>query len=217
MRPIEHLPMPAPRDYDPSEKMPLFFYHNFVKHFVPDMIRMMDTGLHTDPVDVEDLRKTINSVLKSVSDRLEANMLIKAYQNSRLPEAQKKHAEKATEALRTIDYYTKPYKLGDIVHRTWVVNAHLWRIGRALDHKEKWTVKDLKQYNIFLNDPFFKAILAKRELRKNGRVKKAMVALAEYKLELWNRPRIEKAETPVDLEVFNPGSSKQNKEFFLFL
>ncbi len=214
MRPFERLPMPAPRDYDPSEEEPLFFYHNFVKHFIPDMIQLMDTGLHIDPDAVEDLRKTIDTVLKSVSDRLEANELVKEYQNSRLPEAQAAHAEKATAALRTVDYYYREYKPGDMVHRTWVTNEHLKRVGRPGDVKEKWTVKELKQYNLFLDDPFIKALVSKRVLRKNFQVMEAMVSLADYKLDLWNRPRLENAQTPVELEVFNPGSNKQCKEFF---
>ena len=68
------------------------------------MIQMMDVGLHIDPVAVEELRSTIDRVLQTVTDRLEKNSLIKKYQNSRLPEAQKAHAEKATAALRDIEY-----------------------------------------------------------------------------------------------------------------
>ena len=217
MRPIELLPMPAPRDYDPSAKEPLFFYHNFVKPLIPDMIQMMDVGLHIDPVAVEDLRVTIHDVLKTVTDRLEKNPLIKEYQNSRLPAAQEAHAEKSTAALRDIEYYLKPYKPGDMIHRTWVVNHFLRNINRDSDIKLKWSVKDLKAYNIFLKDPFLKAIIDKRLLSRNHAVKYAMVDLAQYKLELWNRPRLDKAQEPVRMEEFNPGSSKQKTEFFAML
>ena len=214
MRPIELLPMPAPRYYDPSAKDPLFFYNNFVKPMIPDMIQMMDVGLHIDSNAVEDLRTTIDDVLKTVTDRLEKNPLIKEYQNSRLPEAQKAHAEKATAALRDIEYYKRPYKPGDITHRTWVINTYLIHLGRDDDTRPKWTLKDLKQYNIFLKDAFVKAIIDKRPLKDNGAVVCGMANLAQYKLELWNRPRYEKAEEPVTLDEFNPGSSKQKQEFF---
>jgi len=209
--------MPAPRDFDPSEEDPLFFYENFAKAFIPDMIQMMDVGLHIDPDAVEELRSTIDTVLKSVSDRLEANPLIKQYQNSRLPEAQRAHAEKATQALRTLNHYKQTYKPGDMVHRTWVVNEHLRRLMRHDDEQDKWTVKDLKQYNLFLNDPFIKSVIAKRELSGNSHVKLAMTSLAKYKLELWNRPRLAKAQEPVELDPYNPGSSKQNGEFFIMM
>lgn len=214
MRPFQQLPMPYPKDFDPSVEEPLFFYHNFVKHFIPDMIRMMDVGLCVDPVAVEDLRTTIHAVLKTVSDRLEANQLIKKYQNSRLPEAQAAHAEKATAALRTLDYYLKPYKPGDMLHRTWITNTYLIGIHRSDDCKEKWTVKELKQYNIFLKDPFLQSVIEKRLLTGNVYTGRAMKNLAQYKLDLWNRPREAKAQEPVDLDPFNPGSHKQCAEFF---
>lgn len=214
-RPIELLPMPAPRDYDPSSADPLFFYKNFVKPLIPDMIQMMDVGLHIDPDAVEKLRATIDDVLKTVTDRLSINPLIKIYQNSRLPDAQKAHAEKSTAALRTLDYYVKPYKPGDMIHRTWVVNSFLRRMNRDSDIKTKWTIKELKDYNVFLKDPFLKAVIDKRPLTRNSEVKYAMVDLAVYKLELWNRPRYEKAQEPVTIDEFNPGSPKQKQEFFV--
>lgn len=216
MRPFEHLPMPAPKDFDPGVEDSLFFYRNFTKPLIQDMIQMMDVGLPIDSNAVEELRETVHKVLKTVSDRLEANQLIKDYQNSRLPEAQVAHAEKATAALRDIDYYLKPYKPGDMLHRTWVVNTYLVHINRDADRKDKWTVKDLKQYNVFLKDPFLQAIIDKRQLKDNGAVLCGMANLANYKLQLWNRPRLEKAEEPVDVPVFNPGSNKQCKEFFEF-
>ena len=67
MRPFEMLPMPAPRDFDPSIEDPLFFYRNFAKPLIPDMIRMMNVGLHIDPVAVEDLRTTIDEAWKLIS------------------------------------------------------------------------------------------------------------------------------------------------------
>lgn len=217
MRPIEHLPIPFPKDYDPGVNDPSYFYNNFAKHFVPDMIQMMNTGLTIDQDAVEDLRTTVEEVLHSVDERLSKSKLIKEFQKSILPAAQKAHYEKCTESIRTIDYYIKPYKSGDMLHRTWVVNTYLESIYREGDKKDKWDVKTLKQYNIFLEDKFLNAIIEKRDLRNNNVVKEAMLKLAEYKLELWNRPRYDKAKVPVKLKAFNPGSSKQVKEFFEFL
>ena len=217
MRPYERLPMPMPMDFDPGVKDPAFFYNNFVKHFIPDMIQMMDAGLYIDDKAVEELRETINNVLESVATRLEANVLIKEYQNSRLPAAQKAHAEKATISLRTRDYYMKEYNPSDITHRTWVVNTYLKHISKDGDCRDKWSLKDLKKYNVFLQDAFIGAIVEKRKLTNNAAVLCGMVNLANYKLNLWNRPRLEKAEEPVELEVFNPGSAKQKTEFFALM
>jgi len=218
MRPIEFLPMPHPKDFDPSvdldELEPDFFYNNFVKHFIPDMIQMMDTGLTIDQDAVEDLRKTVEEVLLSVIKRLEDNPLIKQFQLERLPQAQKDHAEKCTQAIREVDHYIKDFNDKDVVHRTWVVNTYLTKIHKPEDAKDKWVLKDLKKYNIFLKDPFIRALCDKRRLTTNADVCLGMLSLAKYKLELWNRPRYDKAEKPVVLDTFNPGSSKQMKGFF---
>lgn len=214
MRPIEHLPMPMPYDFDPCEDDPSFFYDNFVKHFVPDMIGMMNTGLCVDQEAVEKLRKTVDEVLITVEKTLEENALIQEYKESTRPYAQKKHAEKATAAVRDVHYYMREYKETDMVHRTWVVNVYLQSIHKGDDVRDKWPIKELKNYNEYLEDDFLAAIAEKRILAHNSQVKVGMVALAEYKLELWNRPRYENAEKPVDLPPFNPGSHKQMKEFF---
>ena len=214
MRPYEHLPMPMPRDYDPG---PQFFYDNFVKHFIPDMIQMMDTGLHIDQDAVENLRTTIHEVLENVAKTLADNSLVQQFQAHRLPAAQKAYEEKCTQAIRTLDYYLKEYKEGDMIHRTWVINTYLRHLRKDRDVKEKWSLKELKQYNIFLKDPFVQQIIDKRKLSQNTHVLAGMKALAEYKLELWNRPRREKAAQPVPVEPFNPGSNKQVKEFFEML
>ncbi len=214
MRPIEHLPMPFPADHDPG---PAFFYENFAKHFIQDMIQMMDTGLHVDKDAVEDLRKTIDEVLESVDKRLAASELIARFQEHRQPAAQKAHEDKCTQAVRTYEYYLKQYKPGDMLHRTWVMNTYLEHLGRDRDTREKWSLKDLKQYNIFLKDPLVTAIIDKRPLAANTHVLAGMKALAVYKAELWNRPRYEKAQEKVSVDAFNPGSSKQKQEFFAML
>jgi hypothetical protein len=214
MRPYQFLPMPFPAEYDPG---PVFFYDNIAKAFIPDMIKMMNAGLHIDQDAVEDLRKVVDQALEEVAAALAASPLIQRYQADRLPEAQKKHAEEATQACRTVDYYLKQYKPGDMLHRTWVMNTYLKHLRRHRDCREKWTIKDMKSYNIFLRDPFVQNLIDKRPLSQNTHVVAGMRALAEYKVDLWNRPRYAKAEEPVDLDPFNANSSKQVKEFFEML
>jgi hypothetical protein len=216
MRPYQRLPMPMPKDFDPGKDEPDFFYNNFAKHFIPDMIQMMDTGLHIDQDAVEELRSTVDNVLKDVEDKLSKSTLIKEFQKSILPAAQKAHAEKATQSVRELSHYIKPFKDTDVIHRTWVVNTYLDKIGHSKDKKDKWTLKDLKTLNIFLKDSFISALCDRRRLTNNSDVIAGMKKLAEYKLDLWNRPRYEKAKEPVKLDSFNPGSSKQVKEFFEF-
>lgn len=215
LRPFQRLPAPMPFDSDPG---PTYFYENFARHFVPDMIQMMDTGLVIDPDAVEDLRKLIDKVQDGVYETLGKNSLVKKYQEQyRRPAAQKEHEEKATQAVRTLEDYLKPFKPGDMIHRTWVVNTHLVDIGLSKDQRDKWPVKDIKQYNAFKKDPLLAALVDKRDLSSNSTVHLAMKKLAEYKLDLWNRPRYEKSKEPVDLSPFNPNSSKQVSELFHML
>jgi len=221
IRPWNRLPMPHPKDFDPSidldEPEPDFFYNNFVKHFISDTIQMMDTGLNIDQDAVEELRSTVDQVLKSVEENLKTNPLVQAFQTSRLPTAQKEYADKCTQSVRTLDHYIKPFKDTDVIHRTWVVNTYLNKIGKSADVKDKWTLKHLKTLNIFLKDNFISALCEKRRLTDNTNVKEGMVELAKYKLDLWNRPRWEASKKPVTLDPFNPGSNKQVKEFFEFM
>ena len=217
MRPYELLPMPMPAKFDPSIKEPSFFYSNFAKPMIPDMIRMMDAGLDIDDDAVEELRKVIDDVLATVEQTLAQNKIIQTFQKFRLPAAQKAHAEKATAKVRTIDYYIKEFKDTDIVHRTHVVNFYLQSKRKDKDQKDKWTLKDLKQYNIWFNDAFITAICQKRPLTENDHVKLGMLYLAKCKMEIWNKPRHEKAEDPVPVEPFNPGSNKQMRELFAML
>lgn len=214
MRPIEHLPMPFPCDFDPG---PEFFYENFVKAFIPDMIQMMSTGLTINDIAVEELRVTIDKVLESVHARLAVNQLIKNYQLMKLPAAQKAYAEKCTQAVRDSDHYLKKYNPADILHRTWVVNHYLTVAGKPNHIKDKWTIAAVKKLNILLKSPFLTSVINKRPMDGNTHVIAAMRELAEYKAELWNRPRQEKAKKPITLPAFNPGSSLQKKELFEML
>ena len=214
MRPIQHLPMPMPKDYDPGPK---FFYENFVKQFIPDMIQMMSNGMHIDKKAVEELRAVIEEVQTSIYERIEKSEIINDYRKSRLPKLQKEHYEKATKSVRDYTYYLTNYKPADMVHRTWVINTYLGRKGKARDKKEKWSVKDLKQYNIFFKDNLVSEIIAKRPLSANKYVVEGMRELAKYKADMWNKVRYENAETPVPLPDFNPNSSLQIKELFEML
>jgi hypothetical protein len=211
MRPYEILPIDMPRDFDPG---PEFFYNNVIKAIIPDMIQMMHQGIPIDDNAVESLRAKIDEVQKSVYATLEKNSLVKQYQEFKRPENQKEHYDKCTQAVRDSSYYFTQYKPSDILHRTWVVNTYLKNLGKESDVKDKWSLADLKKYNVFLKSNFVTAIIEGRHLTSNTDVIKGMVALSEHKAELWNRPRYEKANLPVPLNPFNPNSSKQLKELF---
>lgn len=213
MRPIEHLPVPFPKNYDPGTE---YFYNNFVQHFIPDMIKLMDVGLHIDYEAVESLRSTIYDVLSSVDARLLRNKLVNDYQKIRLAELQKSHYKKHTENTRNPEDFYKEYD-NSVLHRTFVVNTYLDSIDSSKDKKEKWTVKDLKTYNIFKCDNFLSSLIDKSYSKNSKHILNGMNKLAEYKTELWNRPRYDKANSKAPLEPFNPGSNKQLNGLFNML
>lgn len=215
MRPYQRLPVPMPCDHDPG---PSYFYDNFASHFIPDMIKMVDTGLQIDLKAVESLRTLIDEVQETVYKRLVKHPYVVKYQETyRRPKAQKAHEEEATKSVRALDHYLKPFKETDMTHRTWLVNTHLRKLNRDSDVRDKWSVKDVKEYNVFFNDSFLSAVVDKRINANSTTAVEAMRSLAEYKLELWNRPRYEKKKQKVDLEAFNPNSAKQTCEIFKML
>jgi len=213
LRPFQRLPMPEPRNFDPG---PEFFYDNFVQHFIGDAIEMMCTGLYVNDIAVEELRSTIDEVLSSVDSRMLRNPIIQKYQEKRLEAAQKVHFIKSTEAIRDVEHFYRDYK-GDMVHRSWVVNTRLKKLKLEKDLKEKWSLADLKMYNVFAKDDVITSILDKTITKDSLAAIEGMQALAEYKAELWNRPRYDKANSKAPLDPFNPGSAKQNQELFEML
>jgi len=214
LRPWQLLPLPAPCDFDPG---PEYFFENFVMQISRDITRLMCTGLHVDDNAVEELRTTIDDVLSNVDSLMLRNKIINKLQSQRAVVAQKVHFAKSTEAIRTIDYYIKDYDEKQLLHRTWVVNTYLISKGWEVDVKESWKVNDLKKFNIFKTDVFLERMIDKSVSESSEHLKKGMLALAEYKMELWNRPRYEKGNSKASLDPFNPGSAKQLQELFSML
>lgn len=210
----ELLPMPKPCDFDPG---PEWFYENFVAPISRDMIKMMCTGLHVDDHAVEELRSTIDDVLGNVDSLLLRNSIINRLQVQRAAVAQKAHFAKSTEAIRTVDHYVKDYDEKSVLHRTWVVNTYLISKDLGKDTKDSWTVKNLKSYNVFKTDVILERLIDKSISKESEVLKNGMLALAEYKMELWNRPRWNKSQETAPLDPFNPGSAKQKQELFAML
>jgi hypothetical protein len=214
MRPYELLPLPFPCDYDPG---PEYFYMNFVSPLISDMITMMDTGLYVDDKAVESLRETITTVLENVDAVLLRNKTIQKYQLLRIKKAQKSHYAKCTEKTRKLEYYLKEYDDKSKTDRSFVVNRYLTEINRIEDLRDDWTVKNLKQYNVFKNDKFLSGLLNKTYNKHSEYIKIGMIDLATYKAELWNRPRYDKGNSTAPVDAFNPGSPQQKQELFAML
>jgi len=210
LRPWTRLPLPQPKLFDPGVE---YFYENFVRPLSDDMIKLMCTGIHIDKYAVEELRSTIDDVLSNVDALLLRNPIIKKYQEKRAIVAQKVHVKKCMSSVRTPEYFYREYN-NSVIHRTWVVNTYLKSIGENKDIKDSWTVRELKNYNTYKVNEIIRSIVDKSISKKSTVLKAGMQALAEYKAELWNRPRRNKSNETADLDSFNSGSAKQKQELF---
>ena len=211
------LPIPHPLTYNPAETDPLYFYNNVTKPLIEPFIRLMQTGLVIDDDAVESLRTTIDSVLSSVTAGLAANPIIIEYQKVAYKENKANLITEQQSKFRTIDYYLKSYKPTDVVHRTALVNHLLTLANLSADQRNKWTVNDLKKYKLVYNDPLFDSILDKSISPTNPIVLSTMKQLAQTKLNIYNKSKMEKVTnaTVDDLAPpFNPGSSLQKKKLF---
>ena len=214
MRPIEYLPLPYPAEFDPSEDDPHFFYNSFLHHFIEDMVRMVNTGLHIDPLAVETLRESIESILAKTHKKLNRHPYIKRYLEQRTIAIQTKLLGEYNQKKRSKEYYQTDFNPKNIQHRTWIVNASL----PPKYHQSKWTLAALKQLiKAYPPTKLIERILSKDEtLIDDPSVVALMDKFAEYKADLWNRPRLDKASKVPKIE-FNPGSAVQKQELFQLL
>ena len=208
-RPWEWLPTPMPRDYDPG---PTFFYYQIIKPMIPDFIKMMHTGLLIDEEQSQNLKQILDNEINEIQHKLNNNPIICKFQNKQIKQNRSKLHKQQIAKLRTIDYYYKPYKNGDMTHRTALINYILQNDNYAHDQREKWTVNDLKKYKTIVLHYLFDQIISKTVDPNDKIVVKAMESLAQQKLDIYNKAVMAKVEQVTEEQLvppFNPGSSQQ--------
>jgi len=218
--PIDLLPIPVPKDFDPSDEEPDYFYKNVVKPLIPDFIRIMNNYLTLDWKAVDELKVVIDNVLDNVSSTLGQNEIIEAFQEYQYPKKFAIYKDETLKSCRTIDHYLKEYDNDNMIHRTYLVNLWLENTGKLMDRKDKWSVKDLKAYNTYNYQPLFLDILTKKIDPTLPKAIEAMTELAEAKMTIWNKVREDKVDSITKdalIPPFNPGSSKQKQELFEYL
>jgi len=214
------LPVRPPIEFDPSIEQPNYFYENVAKHLIKPFIRLMEAGINIDDTAVENLRSTINEVLATVKIGLANNPIIIEFQKLQYKENYKSLEAEQRSKFRTLDYYLKPYKLVDTVHRTYLVNYILALNNLSSDKRSKWSVNDLKKYKLINNLPLFEEIIDKTIQLDNPIVVAAMTHLAQTKLDIYNKSKLIKLETATETELappFNPGSTLQKQKLFSYL
>jgi len=115
----QYLPMPPPSKFDPG---PEFFYEQIAKPLIADFVRMMCNGLLVDDDKVEELRTVLDKNLAKVAETLSNNSIISEFRGQQYKVAYIALEAEQRSKFRTIDYYLKPYKQGDMTHRTYLVN-----------------------------------------------------------------------------------------------
>ena len=215
MIPTDLLPIRPPSEHDPG---PSYFYNNVVKHLIQDFIRIMNNGLTIDDKAVDELREVLDEMLMSISSRLSNNQIILDFQANEYPKKFKEYQEETLKSCRTLDYYLKEYDPKNPIHRTYMVNLRLRELELLSDIREVWSVKDLKNYNTYLEDYVLDYVIEK-DVPSVYSIP-AMRQLAEDKMVIWNKVRTDKVDniTKEDLlPPFNPGSSLQLRKLFEFL
>ena len=198
-----------------------YFYENVSKHLIPDMIRIMSNGIPIDFDEVKKLSNVVENVLEKVQSVLDNNPTITKFQALKYTQQQKEYVENRESMKRTAEYYLKPFKHKDMVHRSYYVNAYLDEYtptGAELPTgMPKWTIKDVKQYAEMI-DPNAAKVLSESTVDPKI-AEAAMSNLAIDKMEIYNRSFQEQIENVDDMKLpqFNAGSSLQKQKLFEWL
>ena len=213
---IDLLPIKRPSEFDPGEE---FFYENIVKPMSKDFIKLMVTGITIDKKAVDELRIVLDDVLTTVKADLDKSDIITRFQDQKYPKLKAKYLEEMETKKKSLEHFVKPYKEGNVTHRTYAVNARLRALKKENFIQDKWTVKELKSLCDYVEDAQICDIIEK-DTPAHLQLQ-AMIDLAEDKLAIYNKSHYTdkvNSKTREDLlPAFNPGSSLQLGELFEYL
>ena len=217
--PWDQLPAPLPSE---STYLTRHFYENTAKHLISDFVRIMNNGLHIDLNRVEDLEKTLDAQLITVTERLATNPLIaqfQALQHTKLLEA---YRESQLEKIKPPEHFLKPFKHKDLVHRSYFMYIYANSQGISQPSEflpsttiPKWDARLVK--TLSTTRPLLQRLLD-GSLTTHPIITEAMLLLATHKATLHNRRYEENLSNPsCELPPFNPGSPQQKSALFDFL
>lgn len=217
--PIDLLPIKRPIEEDVKSKT--YFYDNVISKLIPDMIRMEATGIPISLDKVDELEEVLSNVLETVKQKLESNELVKEFLSSYYKEQNKKELDKFKEKNKVIEDFLVPFNSSNTVHRSWVVNTYLKKHNKPDMVMDKWTVTELKKLAYFIESKFLNDLISGNILPyMEDIVNEAMYNLAETKCKIYNKNRISKKTTQLEIKNipdFNPASPIQKTEFFKML
>ena len=219
-------------DYSPHDQLPTtepkdtqypidYFYHNTAKFLIKDTVRIMNNGLHIDMDKVIELEKTLDAILVDVQSRLDNNPLVQKYLKERHKDLIRKYKEERATKLKKPEYFIKPFKHNDKVHRSYFMYLYAQSVGMTQPKQllptgiPEWPAKLVKKV---ATNRVLKQLLDKTLSTSHHIAVSAMKLLAEHKCAMHNKSYLEQIASPdIPLPSFNPGSSQQKKELFLML
>lgn len=215
--PWSQLPAPEPRTYNPD---PDFFYHNTVKHLIKDTVRLMSNGLHIDLDRVEELEATLDGQLAQVHADIAVNPLIIEFLKDQHKGLISEYIDDKRSKMRTIDYYIKPFKHSDMVHRSYFMHLFAQQQGIPIPSDtlpgssiSKWPTNLVKTFAS--TRPVLQRLI--NGTLTHPLIDKAMQLLAQHKCDLYNDKYLADIQAlKVDPPTFNPNSSLQKQAFFDF-
>ncbi len=219
--PATLLPQALPATAAPSRR---YFYINVAKPLIPPTIDLMLQGLNLSTEAVANLATEIDSVLSTVASELASNPTIIKFQAEQYSKAKSTYVAEQKEKKRSIEYYTKPFDITKMDHRSYLMNytdlssPFLYRPAGILPTGEsKWSIKDIKlAYEAEPESSFLHMVHTKTINPDAPTSLAAMRMLALTKTNLYNTKYEHNINNiPTDLlPPFNPGSSKQLTELF---
>lgn len=217
--PHDLLPAPLPS----NTKYPKnYFYEKVAKHLIKDTVRIMNNGLGIDLTKVGELEEILDTQLAKVTEDLSTHPYVATYLESRYSTQVNSYKEDRKSRFKTPTDFIKPFKPGDMTHRSYFMYIYATERSIALPTEllptgiPKWPAKLLKKFA--KSSPLLTKLLNKTLPETNPTAIKAMELLAEHKADLYNAKYVEQINNPsVPYPVFNPSSSQQKQELFLSL
>ena len=211
--PHDLLPAPVPSSESPASD---YFYHEVLKHLIPDTVRLMNNGIPIDMDKVEALEVVLDQVLAEVDATLAANPIIQRFQadqHSRLVEA---YVAEQSSKMKPPSHFIKPFKPKDMTHRSYFMNEFaqansLQQPSELIPDTNcpKWTARQVKPFAD--SRPTLQRLLDGTLDESTPLVQSAMLSLATDKSAKYNRRYELNISNSRELELppFNPASPDQ--------
>lgn len=190
------------------------FYKQVVHPLIPDVIKLMLTGIPIDLSKVKDVEDTVSNVIDKCTKTFAENPKMIAYLEARAEGKRLASHNQMVAKFKTATDCMPEFNWKNTRHRLYVINAWLDKHGHERETEATIsTIRNLANiYGSNFLENFANGIVIKQEY-----VDTAMTILGEEKARLYNTNlKLREDTKPKVVEPFNPGSPLQKQEFFEF-